>query len=108
MGGGIFRRIRMKVGERFFQDNFGYKAEYEVDVVNADGTFNSHLVKVHGISAEPKQESFLDIVEPASDTADTPVEEVKDDMPKATTAKATSAPKRAYNRKPATPTTTKK
>lgn len=98
----------MKIGERFFEDNFGTKLEYEIDSVNENGTFNAHLVKVHGISSEPKQESFLDIVEPTSDTADTPVEEAKEDKPKTTTvntAKATNAPKRAYNRKP---TSTKK
>ena len=92
----------MKVGDRIFHDNFGKKLEYEVDSVNADGSCVSHLVKVHDIESEPKQESFLDTVKPTSDTADTPVEEVK---PKTTTAKATNTPKRAYNRKP---TTTKK
>ena len=95
----------MKIGDRFFQDSFGYKLEYEVDSVNPDGTVGTHLVKVHGVDDEPKQESFLDIVEPTSDTADTPVEEVKEAKPKTTTAKTTNAPKRAYNRKP---TTTKK
>ena len=95
----------MKNGDRFFQDSFGYKLEYEVDKVNDDGSCNAHLVKVHGVDNEPKQESFLDIVEPTSDTAETPVEEVKEAKPKTTTAKATNAPKRAYNRKP---TTTKK
>lgn len=95
----------MKIGDKFFHNNFGTKLEYEVDKVNDDGTCNAHLVKVHGVDDEPKQESFLDIVEPTSDTADTPVEEVKEAKPKTTTAKATNAPKRAYNRKP---TTTKK
>ncbi len=95
----------MKVGDRIFHDNFGKKLEYEVDSVNADGSCVSHLVKVHDIESEPKQESFLDIVKPASDTADTPVEEVKEVEPKPTMAKATDAPKRTYNRKP---TTTKK
>ena len=83
----------MTIGDRFFQDSFGYKLEYEVDKVNDDGTCSTHLVKVHGIEEAP--------VTPT----ETPVEEVKEVEPKPTTAKATDAPKRAYNRKP---TTTKK
>ena len=91
----------MKIGDKFFHDNFGTKLEYEVDSVNENGTFTSHLVKVHGIEYATE----IEAIEAVSDKADTSVEEVKEDKPKTTTAKATNAPKRAYNRKP---TTTKK
>ena len=91
----------MKIGERFFEDNFGTKLEYEVDSINENGTFNAHLVKVHGVEYATE----IDAIESVSDMADTPVEEVKEDKPKTTTAKATNAPKRTYNRKT---TTTKK
>ena len=98
MGGGIFRRrIMRKVGETFFHGNL----EYIVDEINADGSCNAHLIKVHGIEYATE----IDAIEAVSDTADTPVEEVKEDKPKTTTAKTTNAPKRTYNRKT---TTTKK
>ena len=86
-----------KVGETFFQGNL----EYIVDEINADGSCNAHLIKVHGIEYATE----IDAIEAVSDTAETPVEEVKEVEPKPTTAKTTDTPKRAYNRKP---TTTKK
>ena len=88
----------MKVGDRYISDVYGSKLEYEVDKINDDGTFNSHLVKV----LEPEKEDATEM--PVTPT-ETPVEEEKEVEPKPTTAKATNAPKRAYNRKP---TTTKK
>ena len=85
----------MKIGDRFFQGNL----EYEVDGITDRGTFTSHLVKAN---SEVKKETVTEM--PVTPT-ETPVEEVKEAEPKPTTAKATDAPKRAYNRKP---TTTKK
>lgn len=86
----------MKVGDRYISDVYGSKLEFEVDKINDDGTFNSHLVRVCGEEETEKM--------PVTPT-EMPVEEEKEVEPKPTTAKATNAPKRAYNRKP---TTTKK
>ena len=90
----------MKIGERFIQECFGNKLEYEVDRINDDGTVGTHLVRVIGQEEpEPVQKNFLDDIEVPSDVADTPVEAVKESKPKTSTTT-----KRTYTRK----TTTKK
>jgi len=66
-----------KVGEHFFHDNL----EYVVDEVNENGTFNSHLVKVHSSIPTTLSES--------------PVEAVEDAEP----INTTTTPKRTYTRR---------
>ena len=97
----------MKIGERFIQECFGNKLEYEVDRINDDGTVGTHLVRVIGQEEpEPVQKNFLDDIEVPSDVADTPVESVEAPKPKTTTTrKRTTSTKTTTTRKR---TTTKK
>lgn len=90
-----------KVGETFFHGNL----EYIVDEINADGSCNAHLIKVHGIEYATE----IDAIEAVSDTADTPVEEKKEVEPKPTTPeKKTTATRAKSTTSTRKKTTTKK
>lgn len=92
----------MKVGDRYISDVYGNKLEFEVDKINDDGTFNSHLVKV----CETENESATEM--PVTPT-DTPVEEEKEVEPKPTTPeKKTTATRAKSTTSTRKKTTTKK
>lgn len=78
-----------KVGDTFFHGNL----EYIVDEINADGTCNAHLIKVH--KDEPSK--------PIATPTETPVKAVEDAEP----IKVSDKPKRTYTRSNTTTRTRK-
>jgi hypothetical protein len=95
MAGDFLWRILMKkIGEHFFHGNL----EYVVDEVNADGTCNAHLIKVHSDTPTTPTETPVKAVEEPK-TKDSTTE------PEKTSTRANSTTtKRTYTRR----TTTKK
>lgn len=83
-----------KIGEHFFHGNL----EYVVDEVNADGTCNAHLIKVHTETpATPTKTPVKAVEEPKTEDSTTESE-------KTSTRASSTTTKRTYNRR----TTTKK
>ena len=96
----------MKIGERFIQECFGNKLEYEVDRVNDDGTVGTHLVRVIGQEERDiEYATEIDAIEATSEVADAPVEAVEKPKPKTTTTRKRTTSTKTTTRKK---TTTKK
>lgn len=87
----------MKIGERFTHDIYGKKLVYEVDSINNDGTFNSHLVMDAEPTVTPTETPVKAVEEPKTEDSATEPE-------KTSTRASSTTTKRTYNRR----TTTKK